>query len=427
MKNQRDLIVSQACPLIKQSLSESGKYHVSSALARSLHDLLVRVRGSTDGHNRTLEGLLAVLSGQEPNKTPSVFATTVEEFFWYKLMVANRDERMTGFSVGDVNSLISKFGPNHFCPKGKDPLLYFKLLLFGQGFDQAVSYLYSLPNCQTDAVYIAAVFSYYGLLSPDFDLSKFIWGYYSPFVRVASRYLINLSQLLPSFVSVSLLSQVVSTFSLENLEYMKEVLSPSLLKEVLSRTSVLARDFSDDLSMIALLEMTEKYDDVIYNLNDRLCSLLARFPDTLLPQEVQQRDTLVTAGYEFYVKHESILIDLVSPRDLNIFRLLVSVGQLFAFVDSERFEDAFSTAISIPILPLNGQVDSALREFRSLPVDVKRIIAPLLMVCINLLTQRSVQKDARNRLQYFSSFANKLSYDLPVECTSKLAKLEVGL
>ncbi|KAL0211957.1 hypothetical protein RCL1_005583 [Eukaryota sp. TZLM3-RCL] len=420
-----DSVLSQISRVVIPILRQEGLYHVTFDQSRLLHETLTQISQSTHS-DPYLEVVLLSLSGNQPLKTPTIACSTVEDFMWYKLMVADRliDVDIQKYSISDVGGLITKYGVNHFCPDGKNFILFFNLLLFVQDFKAAFNYLYDIdPLCHCDVSYMMTFTAHYNLI--EIDEPK-ISSYFSNFTPTSPKNLIYLSYYLPRETAVSLLQNFVKYFTSEHFELLKNVLSPEISDMILTRASSRAHEVGDELSMIKLLELTGKFDLIVYNIFERLSSTLSRLPETLLPQEIDSRNKLITTGTEFLQKYDRILIEKVASRDLSLLQLLLSIGNFYSYLQAKRFDDAMAIAKSIPILPLNGNVENTVSLFRSLPNESKRIISPLLMSMIELLSAvRS--RETKIMAQYLVTFATKIPFDLPNEVTSSLARLEVSL
>ncbi|CAG8504992.1 3379_t:CDS:10, partial [Acaulospora morrowiae] len=98
---------------------------------------------------------------------------TSEDFMWMKLMCIREIESVGGtsndtLSLEDLQKTIRNLGPNHFNHGGKDPIQYFRALLFTAQFERAAHYLFQTDYTE-DAVHFAVALSYYGLLRiPDY-------------------------------------------------------------------------------------------------------------------------------------------------------------------------------------------------------------------------------------------------------------------
>jgi hypothetical protein len=87
-------------------------------------------------------------------------------------------------NLQNLQQIITKFGPDHFCPQGKHALLYFKLLILTQQFDESIAYLSSFgkfvkclkkESFVTESIHFAIGFNYYNLLkkNPKIDSPMF--------------------------------------------------------------------------------------------------------------------------------------------------------------------------------------------------------------------------------------------------------------
>lgn len=161
--------------------------------------------------------LYNIIARCEQNKSfPHVFSTT-QDFIWFKLsMVIISATELTPYGgsslsstpssmfsnfmypLGKLQALITQYGPEHFNKSGRNPLLYFQLLLLTQQFELAIIYLSKIDLYFVDSIHFAIGTYYYGILRTPFSPSS--------------------STSLPSVDIVALLRQYVGQFSTTNSE-----------------------------------------------------------------------------------------------------------------------------------------------------------------------------------------------------------------
>ncbi|KAG4304826.1 hypothetical protein PORY_001879 [Pneumocystis oryctolagi] len=149
------------------STSPNGK------LPRQLNDRLhaeynQRIRFVTETSDPYKYAIYKIIGRCELSKRslPEVLPLA-EDYMWLQLSLA-RNIQDSGesiherYTLEDVQKTLLSFGPNHFNPKGANPIVYFQLLLLSGQFERAVHYLYSYYP--VDAVHFAIALAYYGLL-----------------------------------------------------------------------------------------------------------------------------------------------------------------------------------------------------------------------------------------------------------------------
>lgn len=153
------------------------------ALPKSMRDRFLteynnRFRGTfaseaSDGYKMALFKLIGRI---DVNKSfPFAVSKDTETWLWTQLsLVRETDSEEAGPEYGDalrdrltlqdLGARVVKFGDRHFDAKGTRPLHYFTLLLLCGQFERAISFLFSRPQHQVDAVNFASALTYYGLL-----------------------------------------------------------------------------------------------------------------------------------------------------------------------------------------------------------------------------------------------------------------------
>jgi len=70
----------------------------------------------------------------------------------------------TEYPLGKLQNLLLEYGAEHFNRNGRNPLLYFQILLMSQQFEKAIEYLSGIEQYQVEAVHFAIALYYYGVL-----------------------------------------------------------------------------------------------------------------------------------------------------------------------------------------------------------------------------------------------------------------------
>lgn len=99
---------------------------------------------------------------------------SIEDYLWLRLSIArvDGDAALPGalgtyaLPLRAVQEEIREFGPSHFDPRGDSPLFYALVLLLTGQYAAAVQYLDGVANSCAEAVHIAFVLYYYGMLRP---------------------------------------------------------------------------------------------------------------------------------------------------------------------------------------------------------------------------------------------------------------------
>lgn len=152
-------------------------------LMRLVQDFGLTARRGTDYFHRVCCVIIARLdpaAGDRmvlPDSDYAYLFSSIEDYLWLRLSIAriDGDSAPPGalatytLPLRAVQTEMREFGPNHFDPRGDAPVFYaFVLLLTGQ-FAQAIAYLDSGANAFAEAVHIAFVLYFYGMLRDAHD------------------------------------------------------------------------------------------------------------------------------------------------------------------------------------------------------------------------------------------------------------------
>ncbi|KAJ2076567.1 nuclear pore complex subunit [Coemansia sp. RSA 988] len=108
--------------------------------------------------------------GNVPKKATQEVVQTTEDYLWTNLVLI-RDADIIAVATGHprntldaLQALMLKFGAAHFDPNGNNPLLYLRVLLLCGLFENAVDYLLQIDRYQIEAVHMAIMLAFAGLL-----------------------------------------------------------------------------------------------------------------------------------------------------------------------------------------------------------------------------------------------------------------------
>ncbi|PIA12883.1 NIC-domain-containing protein, partial [Coemansia reversa NRRL 1564] len=108
--------------------------------------------------------------GNVPKKATQEVIQTTEDYLWTNLVLI-RDADIIAVASGhprntldSLQTLMLKFGAAHFDPNGNNPLLYLRVLLLCGLFENAVDYLLQIDRYQIEAVHMAIMLAFAGLL-----------------------------------------------------------------------------------------------------------------------------------------------------------------------------------------------------------------------------------------------------------------------
>ncbi|KAJ3383827.1 hypothetical protein HDU92_003919 [Lobulomyces angularis] len=94
---------------------------------------------------------------------------STQDYLWFQLMLiqeGTKSEESTQdrFTLRDMAKSMKRFGCEHFCPHGKQLTNWAFVLFICGEFEQAIDFLFSIPDLQVDAVHFGIALAYYGVL-----------------------------------------------------------------------------------------------------------------------------------------------------------------------------------------------------------------------------------------------------------------------
>lgn len=139
-----------------------------------------------------------ILGKCDVSKSFATICNTTQDFIWLKLTMISESEdpippgfTSNDYSLSKLQNLLIEYGPDHFTKSGKNPLLYFQVLLMSQQFEKAIEYLCSVDGFTVESLHFAICLYYYGVLRPiNSDLSTSI---VFDFVRLLRNYVVQFS------------------------------------------------------------------------------------------------------------------------------------------------------------------------------------------------------------------------------------------
>lgn len=216
--------IAQGCTdasvtLIEQCLDAVVKSGDKRRLPRSLLERLVQDYGlsakrAEDPYQRVCYVVLARLdpaAGDKmalPDGDYGLLFYSIEDYLWLRLSIASLegDEKapdslaMYELSLRSVQQEVKTFGPGHFDPQGDTPAFYALVLILTGQYSEALTYLDRGARAIAEAMHIAYVLYYYGILRERnqleagdagewddscfrFDFPDLLWRYVSRFAK----------------------------------------------------------------------------------------------------------------------------------------------------------------------------------------------------------------------------------------------------
>eukprot|EP01090_Pellita_catalonica_P020706 TRINITY_DN7518_c0_g1_i1.p1 TRINITY_DN7518_c0_g1~~TRINITY_DN7518_c0_g1_i1.p1 ORF type:complete len:802 (+),score=132.01 TRINITY_DN7518_c0_g1_i1:306-2408(+) len=385
---------------------------------------------------------------------PTVFSTT-QDWLWFKLSQIKpgtgsslhqqssryqQQQGQQGPTLDDLCQLIKKCGgAEHFNRDGKNPLLYFQVLLITQQFERALAYLVANDQYLVDAVHFAIALRYVNVLR----LAKSLRA---PLYDAETN----------SIHFVRLLRKYVRKFSLTDtliaLHYYALVLNPQLRQECIKDLVLETRDFSlllgglkdDGTSEIGAIKMLINDDNVVNaivacaaedcerrgayedaiklynkaNSHARVLIILNKRLSQLLVVHGGEREKLVGLANvmrDRYLTGEILqeLQRLQCDQLVDTFALLLNLALFFDLYDARDWGKALAQLESCNVVPF-GADEQEEKEitFSGLSEDVRRNFSEILsaaMECLfHLYKQANQSEDQNADMRYWKAKAKAL-------------------
>jgi len=418
--------------------------------------------------------LLNILGRVDPAKGYSAIPRwSVQDWLWFQLQMVNKKPLSTQkkeFTLQDLQKQVERHGAAHFNRDGKNPFLYFQILLMTQQFELAIDYGINHigPIHYIDIVHIAISLYYYGIL----NLHE------KPYLFNSKPVALNMSQLLNSYskfltqgrfigAAVDYLvllrnqtqkKQAIEQLALETRDFiflfgekeggqgiekrgrLYDYLPVDDLKEIIRSTSKVLEGENRTSDAILILDLIDEYTEVFRILIESLGKML-------IPSPTYERDRRVLIDFTdsiFANYSQTGAVNSVDPRKKATLQTLCNLISFFNLYNSEDYAEALKFIIKLDLLPYqNSDIDLLANSFKFLDSSIKNNfsqIATVTMKCLVYLSLRggNVSFDSpwtRAELRQFGNsiilFLGRLSlvgnFILPAEVYANLSQLELRL
>lgn len=147
-------------------------------LTRLVQDYGLRARNGGDPYKRVCFVVIARLDPAAGDKMAlqdvdyDYLFRNVEDYLWLQLSIARIDDDSSlpnalssyELPLRNLQQQMRDFGPAHFDPRGDQAVFYAHILLLTGQFSEAITYLDRVTDSSAEAVHIAFVLYYYGML-----------------------------------------------------------------------------------------------------------------------------------------------------------------------------------------------------------------------------------------------------------------------
>ncbi|KAL6074513.1 Nucleoporin nup93 [Balamuthia mandrillaris] len=445
------------------------------------------VRASSDVYKRAV---YTIIGRCKPQKSlPSVFSTT-QDWLWLQLSLIDETEPQgepqggsrrgrTGqeCTLRQLQELVRSYGEAHFSSRGRDPLLYFQVLLMTQQFERAIQYLRK-EQFHVEAVHFAIALHHFGVLNqvPAADETFFVEDQ-------GGRCLINFVRLLRQYVRSFCLTDPVIALEyyllisdeairhrcikdlvLETREF--EVLLGAPLSQqntlrLKQKEGYIQKFIQDEKKVSQILELAARdseangnHEDAInlYHLSqnyDKVLSIINSLLSQVLTSQSAERQRLSRLAESIYKVYDSQQLQAKIHDHLlwNTFGLLLSLLDFFDYLNAGHREQALEILMSMDIIPFDmSEMTDKVERFRYIDEAIRRNFADILLAAMTILykTYTAMKKSAvstgfaqpldggreqemqslRDKARALVTFAGRIQYRMPGDTNSRLIRYE---
>ncbi len=393
-------------------------------LMRLVQDYGLHARRGLDPYHRVCCVVIARLDPAAGDKMTlidqdySLLFVSIEDYLWLRLSIARIDGDSSppgalstyALPLRAVQDEMREFGPAHFDPRGDAPVFYALVLLLTGQFCEAIKYLDSGVNAFAEAVHIAFVLYYYGMVRegnedvPEHgesalddsclrvNYADLLWRYVSRFssadptsavvylftIRDADMRNDLLKKLLLDTKELKLLVGAVPLSEPDPANRQPSVLeemwplsgrdnvSRSAWVGVVEDAAIAAEGSGDAATAMALYDVCVAYGKVVKLLIDRLAAEL-----TARDSPVRERVLADARAYQLKLDKRGVGGAISSSRDalldrcLPSFQALLQLADFFDRVWARDHESAWRLLQSTGILPMHeSQLVGKTQELR---------------------------------------------------------------
>ncbi|KAJ2401606.1 nuclear pore complex subunit [Coemansia sp. RSA 2559] len=409
--------------------------------------------------------------GNVPKKATAEAIQTTEDYMWASL-VQIRDANALAAAghprstLDALQVLMVKYGPTHFDPSGNSPLLYLRVLLLCGLFENAVEYLLQIDRFQIEAVHMAVLLAYFGLIqAPSAVYSRTVVQYARALAddgsdESAVHYLLLLT--LPSAESHDECVRAIVRVLYERRDYARflgdiqadgtrrrgflEHYLPLLgistpeqfAQTVVRKLADRSRDEGRLADAVLLYNLGERYNTVL----NVLCRQLGEALYQSGSEAIAEVEGVAHAVLEHYQQREHIA-RVLDERAVSTCATLLAVTEFIAAHTRGAYEEALELIASTQLLPLDGDVAAAAQHaerVRTLDDSITRNFSLVLLTAMDTLSRlysglrespfldaikQTKMQDLRRKARGLMVFAGMVHFRMPPETYAKLNRLDV--
>ncbi|KAJ1781567.1 nuclear pore complex subunit, partial [Coemansia sp. RSA 2399] len=358
-----------------------------------------------------------------------------------------------------------KYGPTHFDPSGNSPLLYLRVLLLCGLFESAVEYLLQIDRFQIEAVHMAVLLAYFGLIqAPSAVYSRTVVQYARALAddgadESAVHYLLLLT--LPSAESHDECVRAIVRVLYERRDYARFLgdiqadgtrrrgflehylpllgisTSEQFAQTVVRKLADRSRDEGRLADAVLLYNLGERYNTVL----NVLCRQLGEALYQSGSEAIAEVEGVAHAVLEHYQQREHIA-RVLDERAVSTCATLLAITEFIAAHTRGAYEEALELIASTQLLPLDGDVAAAAQHaerVRTLDDSITRNFSLVLLTAMDTLSRlysglrespfldaikQTKMQDLRRKARGLMVFAGMVQFRMPPETYAKLNRLD---
>ncbi|KAJ2211943.1 nuclear pore complex subunit [Coemansia sp. RSA 487] len=409
--------------------------------------------------------------GSVPKKATAEAIQTTEDYMWVSLVQIRDADSISAAghprnTLDSLQTLMAKYGATHFDPSGNSPLLYLRVLLLCGLFENAVEYLLQIDRFQIEAVHMAVLLAYFGLIqAPSAVYSRSVVQYARALAddgtdESAVHYLLLLT--LPSAEMHDECIRAIVRVLYERRDYARflgdiqadgtrrrgflehylpllgistsELFAQTIVRKLADRS----RDEGRLADAVLLYNLGERYNTVL----NVLCRQLGEALYQNGSEAIAEVEGVAHAVLEHYQQREHIA-HVLDERAVSTCSTLLAITEFMAAHARGAYEEALELIASTQLLPLDGDVAAAAQHaerVRILDDSITRNFSLVLLTAMDTLSRlysglrespfldaikQTKMQDLRRKARGLMVFAGMVQFRMPPETYAKLNRLDV--
>eukprot|EP01117_Protostelium_nocturnum_P005115 TRINITY_DN1857_c1_g1_i2.p1 TRINITY_DN1857_c1_g1~~TRINITY_DN1857_c1_g1_i2.p1 ORF type:complete len:677 (+),score=163.44 TRINITY_DN1857_c1_g1_i2:364-2394(+) len=403
------------------------------------------------------QAVYAIIGKCELSKTiPEVFTTT-QDFMWLKLNMVKEVDSTNVFSaynypLARLQQLLTEYGSSHFSRNGRNPFLFFQVMLLSQQFERGIQYLFGIDELKNQAFRFAIYLYQHKLLSQhgepqnddeNLDFVSIICNFVKTLeAKEALKYLVLIDNTksstgLPEVTSerdTAIKSVLLHASSFEEFfDACKTYLSEE-------ETIKIFKSAAQDMGAEGRYEESFKLYRLAKDPRNEL-GVLNNYLARVLKQKGIESDPLMKEAIQIFQQFTQKVSNYADRQSQSTFYYLVQISEFFYFYHRGEFDSAIQSIDQLGLIPSHPDdyISNKVELFKLLDENVKRNFADILTAYMDCLYKRYLRlrgasahpskepeiENTRLRARAVVTFSGFLPYKMPQDTKSNLMRTEV--